>query len=343
MSNFYPAFAQCFPWKWVNGLPLIETSRGYLLVDTGSPFTILSDREVLPSIFSFLKFIKRSENDVKQLNKEDSQSILDEINKHLHPYRIDGLIGTDLLKDVDIRIDPVSELFYFSDNPAGRDIKYKGTMLDIHIKYGIPVIKFQYHGREEEAFFDTGASLSYIDKELVKNLIPERRNVQDFYPFLGEFTTELYRFNIQIAGNEITISSGILPDLLRFSLNQTGINSILGSELIKNFSIYLSIKNRFIIINKITEPLYPEGTKERWLQKFRATPTMALVDSNLEEELKDDFAGDEEVISEIEKRQSTLFYPFGKTYDYLERLLTRARGMAFRDLLEQIKEYLTDC
>jgi len=99
-----------------------------------------------------------------------------------------------------------------------------------------------------------------------------------------------------------------------------GLKIVLGTEILKHFSVYMSLKNNFIILNKIDE-IKPENTPERWVQKFNATPDYILESNIPLDSIKDAFVNNEEIINAIKRR---IDYSSGSVKYYLEELLKRA-------------------
>ncbi len=346
--------SQCFRFRWINNHPIIQTSSGNLLLDTGLPLTVTKEGVNLPltglkfgqfdegkekeGFINVLKQIKRdleeedegsSLGDLLRLagkNMIDPEKLLEECSKYIG-IEIGALVGTDYLEDIDVSIDPLSETVLFM-TPVGREVSYSGVMVDIEMdKTGVPLIDFQLGGQRHKAIFDTGAQISYAKTSLIEGLQPVERAVRDFYPFVGSFTTDIYSLDISIAGMSVPMRFGILPEGLADSLKMLGDVSIIGIELLRSFAIHLSLRDGFVILNPLQERIFEEGTKERWLQRFRATPTQYLRDSYLLEEFKKDFVGDEEIISQIKKRM--LFVSPGRTQEYLRRLLELAEGKGY--------------
>lgn len=309
MSKFKIGYTQCMPFRWIDGHILIQTRDAeFILLDTGSP-----------------KSFKRGDAEISILMDkiDNNDGLLEKISSHIGCQQIIGLIGSDFLKDKDVSIDPLSETIIFSP-PMEGNASYRGTNLDMGICMGIPTIEFEINGGKHTAFVDTGARLNYISPELtenIENIKPTQRGVKDFYPSLGEFDTDVYRLEISIGSKPVVMNFGTMPLLLKTAIGITGINSIIGSELLKTFAMHISIAGRFIILSRI-EPILPEYSKERWLQRFKATPSMYLADSLLMPDFEHSFAGDKDVIAEIQKRMS--MFSGGTTYEYLKNLLVTA-------------------
>ncbi len=240
MSKFKISCTQCMPFRWIDGHILIQTRDAeFILLDTGSP-----------------KSFKRGDAEISILMEkisDDNDNLLNVISNHSCSQKIIGLIGSDILKNKDVSIDLISETIIFSPPMEGNS-SYRGTNLDMGICMGIPTIEFEINGGKHTAFVDTGARLNYISPELtenIENIKPTQRGVKDFYPSLGEFDTDVYRLEISIGGKPIVMNFGTMPLLLKTAIGITGINSIIGSELLKTFAMHISITGRFIILSRI--------------------------------------------------------------------------------------------
>ena len=57
--------------------------------------------------------------------------------------------------------------------------------------------------------------------------------LDDFFPTVGEFSTETYRFPIVLSGFSPVVRCGQLPGLMGMSLGMAGVSGILGNELMR--------------------------------------------------------------------------------------------------------------
>jgi hypothetical protein len=327
------------PFETIKNHIILQTSSGKFLLSTGSPITIIKDGIILDLLDVFLPIRRRLENISKRLRKMSelyevpdlsvslmrdlnlSGRMLSEISDFIGTS-IDGLIGTDYLMDIDVSIDPLSETFIFCPPVDKRAADFKGVMTDLEIYNSIPVVNLLYNGVEHRAFLDTGSCISYINESLIKGTQPVKKNIPDYLPMYGRFETDIYNLKIALASVELNMNFGVLPSRLACALNDTGIDFIIGVDILKNFAMHLSLSGKFIVLNKIE--LEPEGSAKRWIQKFNATPSYHLINNISLESIKDDFIGNDEIVKAIEERM--LWLGEGSTREHLKKLLRRVRG-----------------
>ena len=113
-----------------------------------------------------------------------------------------------------------------------------GTTIRVDLRLGIPQLDISVEGRTVRAVLDSGAQLSYADREMATRHSPVGV-VEDFYPVLGRFETRVYRFAVTVQGREIDAQWGILPDRLRHLLPLAGARWILGVAFFKDRRIVL--------------------------------------------------------------------------------------------------------
>jgi len=333
------------PFKNIKNHIVLNNMGSNFLLSTGSPITIMSKEistnssdyqklmteammnekyNVTLNIWNQLHYMKRTRKvRMSSVINTLSEGVLREISDFVG-VPIHGLIGTDYFTEIDISIDPLSETIIFC-NP--RDKKSVGCeersiTMEIETYEGIPVIDLNYNGQNYKAFLDIGSCISYIDRDLIQDLQPVRNNVHDYLPIYGKFVTDIYGLKVAIAGVEVNMDFGVLPPRLDENLRKTGIQFIIGADILKDFALYLSLKGNFLVLNRIE--MAPEGTPERWIQKLNATPLYFLVENISVDSIKDEFIGNTKIIEAIEERMS--FLSEGSTKWHLLKLLKKVRG-----------------
>jgi hypothetical protein len=143
--------------------------------------------------------------------------------------RIDALLGSDLLGRIRFLVDRPAGRVVFAREP----LELRGTIVPVDALLGVPIVEFRIGERVARAFLDTGARLSYVGPEATSAGRPAGK-ATDYYPGFGEFTTEVFRIPIEIAGRVLEITCGTLPELLQMALRMAGTEWILGSELFRD-------------------------------------------------------------------------------------------------------------
>ncbi|CAF4575184.1 unnamed protein product [Rotaria sp. Silwood1] len=161
----------------------------------------------------------------------------------LSGLKVDGLIGMDILAHFDIRF--TRNQITFSDIP----ILHADTAIKLPIietMMGVPIIKLNIGQEDQRVFFDTGAKLSYLSDELlVGNSFGE---MDDFYPTIGTYKTNVYKIDVDINGKVETLTFGSLPASLKMLLVLGQAKGIIGSELLNKYSIILSNSSRILLL-----------------------------------------------------------------------------------------------
>ena len=96
------------------------------------------------------------------------------------------------------------------------------------------------------AFLDTGARLSYIDPAAVTGRPVDRE--KDFFPLVGEFETDVYETEIELADLRLRGRFGVLPQALQQSMAALGAQWVIGSELLQQFPLLLDLQHHRIMI-----------------------------------------------------------------------------------------------
>jgi hypothetical protein len=110
----------------------------------------------------------------------------------------------------------------------------------------VPNAEVQVGGRTGVAFLDTGARLSFLDPSLATGRPVARE--KDFLPLFGEFETDVYEMEIELAGLRFRGRFGVLPPPLRQQLSALGAQGIVGSELLQRFPLLLDLQHHRIMI-----------------------------------------------------------------------------------------------
>lgn len=202
-----------YSYHYTNNHIIADLNGRQCLIDTGSPIS-LGDGEV------------KIDRKTHQLPGRDYVSYsLDEISQHVGE-NLDALIGGDILSQ-----HPglfiwwqKNELHFLNMNGTG------GNPLDLW--NNIPIIEIKLKNQLLRAYVDTGAKVSYIDKDLVADL-PRCGEMQDFYPGYGEMTVSLVMVdNFQFA---------ILPNDLERLLEMADCHAILGVDWLSKDKAHMQI------------------------------------------------------------------------------------------------------
>lgn len=211
-----------------NHLILVNKDKK-ILIDTGSPISISNQEEI--EIFG--------------LTHKSSQTYLgvtiDGISKRIG-YDLDALVGGDILKNLIFQVDFNNRLFSVLESFPCEDRDGK-EVVDIDLYMDIPIIEILVGKDSTRAFLDTGAKISYLNRQRTEGLkaIDER---EDFYPTFGTFSTPIYEVPVNFKGREILLTFGVLPEPLEASLSMANTTAIIGNDIFSHFSLTFDYKNK---------------------------------------------------------------------------------------------------
>jgi hypothetical protein len=187
---------------------LIRDDSGRLaILDTGSPVSIGRGSEY--------RIAGRTGNPPAGM-----KSVLDDAGSHLG-RRIDWLLGHDFFAADRVIVDwPGRQAYLLGTN----DPRHGGDVVAMELFMGVPTIRARSRHGEIRAVVDSGASLSYVPRDVVSGLTPVGTRT-DFYPGFGEFERDVYRVRVKVGARSISLTAGVLPPLL-----STMFARVLGSD-----------------------------------------------------------------------------------------------------------------
>ncbi|MBQ0081598.1 MAG: aspartyl protease family protein [Alistipes sp.] len=208
---------------------MLENKQGHLLIDTGSPTSFHED--------GFIEL-----GDFRMEVPKDIFGIVD--SKYLSDtlgLKIKGLLGMDFMGQ---------HPTVFNTKGFGGFISFGDGFNDADVMEGFsimgcPGIVIEVNRRPARVLVDSGANLSYIDKQFVREsqFLSEQ---EDFHPLLGTglFTTDTYEVPCHIGcGNhkdkDLNVVFGILPAEMGLLLSAQQVDGVIGYDLFCNFRISL--------------------------------------------------------------------------------------------------------
>jgi len=218
--------------KYINGHIYAEIDGNDWLIDTGSPssFGKVSSIEILSKTFEL-------EESLLDLNADTLSKYVD--------HQVAGLLGTNILNEFNILFDIKNQIIIFSED----EIEIAGEVFNIEEVMGVPVIQTQVDNKEISVMFDTGAQLSYFQKEII-----DKENslgiVKDFYPGIGYFDTDTAMIEIKLGQLNYHLKSGYLPKNMNMGLLMTGTEGIIGNDIMLELTVgYFAKDNKLILKN----------------------------------------------------------------------------------------------
>ena len=249
-----------FPAKLLDGHVIIRMNTFDYIVDTGSPFSFGRGSTIVIRGKTFT------------INISGAMGLTAESISSLSGLQVDGLIGMDILMHFDIRLtrDQVTfSLTAIHHADAAIKIPIVETIL------GVPVINLRIDHQDRRMFFDTGAKVSYLSEELLVG--DSVGQMEDFYVTIGTYTTNIYKIDVSIGGTVETLTFGSLPSSIRGLIGMGRTKGIIGTELLKKYSLILSNSTRILILERCNEKHPSDEYESSNKQQSRTQRNLPLV------------------------------------------------------------------
>ncbi len=223
-----------FEYHLVDGHIIFDMDGKRVLLDTGAPVSVGEAERI-----DFLGETFRLVPSYFGVNLVD-------LSKNIGDH-IDILMGSDIIGCFDCLIDPTT-----SSVTIGKNLCEFSITTALESIMNVPIISCSIDGSRVRMFFDTGARLSYLDPEIAERGEP-RGEEQDFYPHTGKFTTKAYTKSLRIAEEPMNLKVGVLPQLLQMTLKAADVSGIIGTAILDNFKICLSIPRGRLSLERIED------------------------------------------------------------------------------------------
>ena len=207
---------------------LIDTNRGIILIDTGSPASFHND--------GCIEINGREHNVPTNYMGISSSYISQKIGRE-----VSGLLGMDIVNLYEMWIDvrnvahATGEVWFFDPDESK---PHEGANV-----MGIPICEVRIGWGKAKLLFDTGAPISYISDRYITHT-PIHDEVQDFSPLMssGEYAVHRHIVSTSFHGflydnKEYDIAYGQMPMQLSTMLNMLNVDGIIGYDLIEKFRI----------------------------------------------------------------------------------------------------------
>lgn len=199
-----------------NGHPFITLPEGTFLLDTGAP---TSFGRVSPILLDGQSF---------GLPPNYMGLTAQVLSTYVGRETV-GILGADILNQFDVLIDLPNSRVCFSSVPLECD----GEILQMDFCMGVPILESTVYGNPVKMFFDTGAQISYLQDDCLSSF-PAEGSMTDFYPGIGQFSTDTFRAPIRLGRLDCQLRCGQLPPLLGMSLMLAGTRGIIGNEILRD-------------------------------------------------------------------------------------------------------------
>lgn len=199
--------------KHINSHLFMEIDHNDWLIDTGAP-----------SSFGNVSCVTIAEKTFTVPNTYVNLTA-NSLSEHVGHESV-GLIGVDVLNEFNVIFDVINNKIELTEE----DIGLEGEILPFTDVMGIPIIGVNAAGSQRKMFFDTGAQISYLKVEVLKEY-PSLGKTIDFYPGVGEFETETYEVETTFGAQDMILRYGSLPQMLEMTLLMAGTEGIIGNEI----------------------------------------------------------------------------------------------------------------
>ena len=206
---------QTYPLILENGHLFVALPEGSFLFDTGAPTSFGKAPQVAVDEQSF--------NLPPSYMGLTAEKLSTYVGRATH-----GILGGDILNQFDMLIDVPQSRVSFSKTP----LECAGEELALEEFMGVPILQATIAGESVRMFFDTGAQISYFQGDSLSDF-PAEGNVKDFYPGIGQFSTDTFRILTKIGRAQYPLRCGQLPTLLGMTLMLAGTQGIVGNELLQ--------------------------------------------------------------------------------------------------------------
>lgn len=222
-----------YKYEFVDGHIIAIADQRHLLIDTGAPFSVADA--------SPIEFAGGSYKAQKTFMGISPESLSRSIGTP-----IDALVGADVLNRYDIFIDPTTQTLNVSEG----ELQLEGQVLQLDNVIGIPIIEAMVGENKVRMFFDTGAKLSYLDPQRINGFEPVGTE-KDFYPGVGDFSTNVYDIPIMLAEETLVLRVGNLPELLQMTLMMAGTGGILGTAILRTHRVTYAPRRKTLVLKRI--------------------------------------------------------------------------------------------
>jgi hypothetical protein len=207
---------------------LIDTIRGVILIDTGSPV-------------SFHKHGCIEINGREYSVPANYMGISATYISNTIGLEVSGLLGMDIINLYEVWIDvrnvahAIGDVWFFCPDESK---PYKGANV-----MGIPICEVEIGGSKVKLLFDTGAPISYLSDRYIGHT-PIHDEVRDFSPLMGgeEYVVHRHVVPSKFRGllsedEKHDIAYGQMPTQLSMLLNMLNVDGIIGYDLIERFRV----------------------------------------------------------------------------------------------------------
>ncbi len=215
---------------------LSNNQGGYFIVDTGSPSTICEAKQL-----DFLGKSYSVSTSYGGLTVPLLRNFIPNTAK-----KIVGLLGLDVMSHYWVSFDVRDGVAIFGDGESS--VPELNHWVNYNDLMGVPLINIELDGLPLQAFFDSGANLSYIKKSISKNWNALGVK-EDFHPLTGVFQTPHYIHSTMIHGKQVDVNWGNLPNgKLSLILSMGIVDAIVGVDIFAQSTVIMDYPTQRLAI-----------------------------------------------------------------------------------------------
>ena len=124
----------------------------------------------------------------------------------------------------------------------------KGDELELDTWLGVPTMPIAVDGVVHRVIFDTGAPTSYLSERFVEEFefVGTR---EDFFPLKGNFENDIHEAPVTVGSKTKSFELAAMKGTLASMLEPSGMPGILGTDLLREADVTLSMANKTIVVN----------------------------------------------------------------------------------------------
>ena len=246
----------------------VDGRPGRFLLDTGSPQLLLNNRGeadrpsslrgqgAAGSLLLSDRFVQTFTLSGRQFRKMWGLSLDLRAVEHRLTQQIDGLVGYDLLRYGELRINYRGQTFQLRDSQ--RNPRHLGRPADhtlpFHLVDHLPVITVRSGRKKLRLAIDTGASISLLDRTYGDLTLPlgETMNIQGLDGKAQDLNVARFRHRTTLPG---AAPRFLLMDFTPLHTENANnrIDGILGSSYLENFTVGIDYRRGRIYLWKVTD------------------------------------------------------------------------------------------
>ncbi len=204
----------------IAGHLILEKGGHRLLLDTGSPNSFGTCGEV--RVFNRRIHLAPSPAlDVREIGRHIG-ALLDSPS----PLDLDGLLGTDLLRGLEVVIDWEARTITTSavrPEPAG----WRGDLVG-----GLPSARVRINGHDLLAVTDTGARSCFAVPRVLAG-VAAAGSTRDFYPTFGAFEASLHPTEVALDGRRERVAVARANEVITLAMAAAGAEALVGTDLMQ--------------------------------------------------------------------------------------------------------------